>query len=357
MALTNDSVSNTNVQARPYRDSTIIIAWKKKNIILYSFMTPSSIMPPDTLAFSTSDSVEFDLAFQYSSGGVVWTSRDTGANSFIIKRQILTYPSFTLTTPETLSLRGRLFHPQFAYQFSSYYGPVLYEACADSAGKKREIFARDDQGAINLSKDPNADSRNVKTFLSPIVGASSNRSSEPQYFWYDVLVMEKYLARDSFLVFQRSTYFSDTLSGPGHNRDACIASWFQYVPKYLSEATVIVWESNRTGRSHIYSRLVLVPTGDVKAENHVVQNFELMQNFPNPFNPTTTIRFRLSMQGFTSLTIFDMLGREVQSLVSEKLSAGSYSIPWDGRDFSSGVYFYRLQAGNFVETKKLILLK
>ncbi len=356
-ALTSDSVSNTNVLARAYRDSTFMIAWKKKNVILYTLMTPSTVKPPDTLAISNFDSLEFDFAFHFSEGGVIWTSRGADGNSLIIKRQVLAYPSFTLTAPETLAVRGKLSHPQFAYQYYSYDGPVLYEKSVDSAGGNHEIFASDGQGTTNLSRDPNVDSRNVKTFRSPVVTVSITHFSELQYFWSDVLVMEKYLPKDSLLVFQRSSYFLDTLSGPGHNRDACISSGFQYLPKYLSTAAIIVWESNRSGRSHIYSRLVLIPIGDVKQENQFVQNFELMQNFPNPFNPTTTIRFHLSMPGFASLKIFDLLGREVESLVGEKLSAGSYSVPWDGKEYSSGVYFYRLQAGNFVETKKLILLK
>lgn len=356
-ALTNDSVSNTNVLTRRYLDSTLIIVWKKRNVILYTFMTPLSIKPPDTLAVANSDSLEFDFAFRFSEGGVIWTSRNSDGNSAIIKRQILTYPSFTLMTPETLPLRGNLSNPRFAYQFSSFYEPVLYEAWSDSTSRSHEIFVWDGQSATNLSNDPNADSRNAKPFLSPVITVPNNRSSHPQYFWYHALVMEKYFSKDSLLVFQRSTSISDTLSGPGHNRDACIASWIQYVPKYLSGATLIVWEGNRTGRPHIYSRLVLVPTGEVKQEHHFAQNFELMQNFPNPFNPVTIIRFHLSTSGFVSLKIFDMLGREVQSLVGEKLSAGTYSTPWDGREFSTGVYFCRLQAGNFAETKKLILMK
>jgi hypothetical protein len=85
--------------------------------------------------------------------------------------------------------------------------------------------------------------------------------------------------------------------------------------------------------------------------------FSLAQNFPNPFNPSTTISFDLPSQSFVSLKIFDLIGREVATIVSEELSAGSHSRQWNATGMPSGVYFYRLQAGSFTGTKKLLLLK
>ena len=89
----------------------------------------------------------------------------------------------------------------------------------------------------------------------------------------------------------------------------------------------------------------------------VPSTFELSQNYPNPFNPTTTISFSLPLKSFATLKVFDITGREVASLINEELSAGKYSQSWNALNVSSGVYFYRLEAGSFVQTKKLVLLK
>ncbi len=83
----------------------------------------------------------------------------------------------------------------------------------------------------------------------------------------------------------------------------------------------------------------------------------LEQNYPNPFNPLTTILFGLPSKAFVSLKIFDVTGREVASVISDELSAGNYSRQWNASGFSSGMYFYRLQAGAFTETKKLLLVR
>ncbi len=95
---------------------------------------------------------------------------------------------------------------------------------------------------------------------------------------------------------------------------------------------------------------------------HTPKTFLLEQNYPNPFNPETRIQFRIAQKGMTLLKIFDAIGREIQTLVEEELPQGSYSKVWDGRNsfnqtVSSGVYFYRLQSGNFVQSKKMILMK
>ena len=88
-----------------------------------------------------------------------------------------------------------------------------------------------------------------------------------------------------------------------------------------------------------------------------IDGYVLGQNYPNPFNPATTISFSFPTQSFVSLRVFDALGREVSILLSEQLSAGTYARQWNATGLASGVYFYRLQAGPFVDVKKLVLLR
>ncbi len=86
-------------------------------------------------------------------------------------------------------------------------------------------------------------------------------------------------------------------------------------------------------------------------------SYHLVQNFPNPFNPTTTITYQIKEKGFTTLKIYDLLGKEVTTLVNEEKIAGKYEVKFDATSLSSGIYFYRLEAGSFIETKKMILIR
>jgi flagellar hook assembly protein FlgD len=88
----------------------------------------------------------------------------------------------------------------------------------------------------------------------------------------------------------------------------------------------------------------------------------LSQNYPNPFNPTTTIQFQVPEASDVSIVIYDMLGQVVTELFSENVQTGKYSVEWNGANnvglkMSSGSYIYRMTAGNFVETREMILLK
>jgi len=97
----------------------------------------------------------------------------------------------------------------------------------------------------------------------------------------------------------------------------------------------------------------------VAEHNALPGSFEIEQNYPNPFNPTITIEFGVSGQGssWVRLVVYDLLGREVAVLVNEKKEPGRYEVQFDGSGLSSGVYFYRLQAGDFIQTKRIPLLK
>ena len=89
----------------------------------------------------------------------------------------------------------------------------------------------------------------------------------------------------------------------------------------------------------------------------VPKDYSIQQNYPNPFNPTTTLEYNILSPREVSLTIYNLLGQEIVRLVSEVQQAGYHKVIWDASDFASGIYFYRLQAGDFVQTRKMVLLK
>ncbi|MBX2975138.1 MAG: T9SS type A sorting domain-containing protein [Ignavibacteriaceae bacterium] len=105
----------------------------------------------------------------------------------------------------------------------------------------------------------------------------------------------------------------------------------------------------------VYGDTTLVGV-EIEGDNLPLQ-YSLSQNYPNPFNPITTMTFQIEENGFTSLKIYDLLGKEVTTLVNEEKQAGKYEVKFDASSFSSGIYYYRLQSGGYFETKKMILLK
>ena len=92
-------------------------------------------------------------------------------------------------------------------------------------------------------------------------------------------------------------------------------------------------------------------------ESSTPRSYWLSQNFPNPFNPTTTIRYAIPQTGYVELKVYNLAGQEVATLVSEKKVAGEHEVQWNPTKLPSGVYVYRLQAGEVSEPKKLILLR
>ncbi len=120
--------------------------------------------------------------------------------------------------------------------------------------------------------------------------------------------------------------------------------------RYINDSTVYA-----VGRTvYKYSR---DPIGIKPISNQIPNQFSLSQNYPNPFNPKTIFNFQLPMFNYVSLKVYDVLGREITTLVNELLQPGTYEVAWDASNFPSGVYYYKLTAIDYTETKKMVLIK
>ncbi|MBS1492619.1 MAG: T9SS type A sorting domain-containing protein [Bacteroidetes bacterium] len=89
----------------------------------------------------------------------------------------------------------------------------------------------------------------------------------------------------------------------------------------------------------------------------IAKEYSLSQNYPNPFNPSTLISFSIPQNGFVTLKVYDISGKEITTLLNRNMTTGSYSVEFNAAALSSGVYFYRLESNNFAETKKMMLVK
>ncbi|MBN8585988.1 MAG: T9SS type A sorting domain-containing protein [Ignavibacteria bacterium] len=122
---------------------------------------------------------------------------------------------------------------------------------------------------------------------------------------------------------------------------------------YESKSRFVTIESNNLTDINFYYGDLTPVSGDPE----LPKEFSLSQNYPNPFNPKTVIQFSLPYRTMAELVIYDMMGREVSKAVNKELTAGKYEIEFDAANLSSGLYFYRLKAGEFTETKKMVILK
>lgn len=141
-----------------------------------------------------------------------------------------------------------------------------------------------------------------------------------------------------------------------------ITSYEWFIPSARFPVVQIAYYTQTTNGSTTAFKKVeynpVQPTSvDERKKEGKAASFRLDQNFPNPFNPATTIGFRLPQSGKVSLKVYSLLGEEVATLVNEELASGIYAVPFDGADLASGTYIYRLQVGDAVQTKKLTLLK
>ncbi len=136
-------------------------------------------------------------------------------------------------------------------------------------------------------------------------------------------------------------------------------SQWAWSPSILLDGSVYkMWYSGYDGNSYrIGYATDSTLVSSVPVENQVLNGFKLHQNYPNPFNPSTSIQYAIGSTQYVSLKVYDVLGNEITTLVNGEQDSGSHSINFDAAQISSGIYFYRLNAGKFSETKSMILIK
>ncbi|MCX6163119.1 MAG: exo-alpha-sialidase [Ignavibacteriae bacterium] len=137
-------------------------------------------------------------------------------------------------------------------------------------------------------------------------------------------------------------------------------SWSEFPSIAVSGSFVhVAWCDYRDGNFEIYYKRN--PTGNLigiqNISTEIPSYYSLSQNYPNPFNPSTTIRYELPRSGSVRLAVYDVMGREVETLVNERQAAGSYEATFEGSRFASGVYFYRLTAEGYGETRKMLIIR
>jgi hypothetical protein len=119
------------------------------------------------------------------------------------------------------------------------------------------------------------------------------------------------------------------------------------------QPTTVLFDPN----NDIVLKTATLVVGTNNESNITPDKFAVYQNYPNPFNPTTSIKFDIPKNAFVTLKVYDVIGKEVATLINEVRTAGSYNVDWNASFYPSGVYFYKLESKDFTETKRMLLIK
>jgi|GEM_PF-4591319 len=363
-ALTHDSVSDNSPCVAP-RDSGFDLTWERAGQIVFSEFR-DSVWSPFEQVTHTLMPVNFlpQVVCINNTPVVVWEQVKEPDTTRAIMYSVRGASGWT--APDTLAWQGDNRNPSFCKN-GLYLSVITWESKRDSDW---EIFGTDaeivgdslihhDPG--NITNNPSVDDHQFSGNMTPLVITSSTRSRS-QYFYISAATWHIVSpGGDAIAVAingeDHPQYF--TPAGGSANRNPTIS--FGVISRNFYEGDDAyhfwsVWENNSTGTWKLYGSKMDYVLG-VNDAPSIERSFILRQNYPNPFNPATQISYTLSKASNVTLTIYDILGQRVVTLVNEKNEPGEHSVNWNAQDIPSGVYFYRIVAGNFVQTKKMVLMK
>lgn len=252
---------------------------------------------------------------------------------------------------DTIALRGNNRNVEF---LNGYYNlSISYESNFSGKWGIYEYVYNSSSQPGTLLQSTVFNYRNLKNFLYPIITDNPNINSMLTSY-----IVQRPLATKIISSYQISPPMDSITVGDSSSK--CIltmnsgitrnATWYMRI--------WIVYDKDSAGLSSLETRGRLILLGDIKKlGNEIPSSFELGQNYPNPFNPVTNIKYKISKSSNVSISLFDVRGKEVLLLVNQSHKPGVYEVTFDGSMLTSGVYFYKLIAGDFIETKKMVLLK
>jgi Secretion system C-terminal sorting domain len=151
--------------------------------------------------------------------------------------------------------------------------------------------------------------------------------------------------------------FDPPISIPPNYQDTSFYIYFICEETGLGTSIVRMYNADNPAEYVQDTFKVQIGSVGITSLSSLIRDYNLMQNYPNPFNPVTVINYSLAAPEFVNIRVYDVLGNEVAALVNKKQNAGSYDVEFNGANFASGIYFYRITAGSFSDVKRMILLK
>lgn len=196
-----------------------------------------------------------------------------------------------------------------------------------------------------------------------VIGQKIYRTTDAGNNWNEITTSVSIFSTELYFPSQNTGYCSGFGGTIIKTTDAGL-TWFRQTTGTSSHLESIYFINDNTGYACGQNGKVLKttdgggpPFGIISISTEIPEKLSLSQNYPNPFNPVTNINFGIPQKSFVKIIVYDAAGKVIDQLVNFELNAGTYKVDWQADDFPSGVYFYSLQAGNYKESKKMIMLK
>ncbi len=237
-------------------------------------------------------------------------------------------------------------------------GQVVHVVWHDNRDGNVEIYyKRSTDGGISWEADTRLTNNSATTSQYPSVTVSGQ---VVHVVWSD------FRDENWEIYYKRSTDSGVSWGADTRLTNQTSTSWFPSVA-VSGQVVHVIWQDYRDENYEIYYKRDPTgnpPIGIININSEIPNEFSLSQNYPNPFNPTTRFKIQIAKSSDTKVTIYDVLGREVETLVNQQLKPGTYEVDWSADKIASGVYYYKLvvhqvgsSTGDFVETKKMVLIR